>query len=193
MREHSRASTDAVYDRVTIGRTRVPSSRSPTLEDGEFVQRIEFSLRDWLRHEDLFDYGVGPQFLARFDAVVLLNDLGVEALEQVFLEAPDSGYHQAKIYFESRNAQLSLSRRRSTPSRAKPPGRRDSAPGASRGLPPRDPRLRVRARSVRRREPCHPHRRTRGREDAEAMRTGWTTSPAPGCSRYHVAVGSSRR
>jgi ATP-dependent Clp protease ATP-binding subunit ClpX len=77
--------------------------------DGELVQRIEFSLRNWLRHDDLFDYGIGPQFLARFDAVVLLNNLGVEALEQVFLEAADSGYQQAKAYFESRNTQLSLS------------------------------------------------------------------------------------
>ena len=77
--------------------------------DGDLVQRIEFSLRDWLRHDDLFDYGIGPQFLARFDAVVLLNNLGVEALEQVFLEAADSGYQQAKAYFESRNTQLSLS------------------------------------------------------------------------------------
>ncbi len=100
---------DAVYDRVTIGRDQGSLKPVSMMDDGELVQRIEFSLRDWLRHEDLFDYGVGPQFLARFDAVVLLDNLGVEALEQVFLEAPDSGYQHAKAYFESRNTQLSLS------------------------------------------------------------------------------------
>ncbi len=100
---------DAVYDRVTIGKDQGSLKPVSMMDDGELVQRIEFSLRDWLRHEDLFDYGVGPQFLARFDAVVLLGNLGVEALEQVFLEAPDSGYQHAKAYFESRNTQLSLS------------------------------------------------------------------------------------
>jgi ATP-dependent Clp protease ATP-binding subunit ClpX len=100
---------DAVYDRVTIGRDQGSLKPVSMIVDGELVQRIEFSLRNWLRHDDLFDYGIGPQFLARFDAVVLLNNLGVEALEQVFLEAADSGYQQAKAYFESRNTQLSLS------------------------------------------------------------------------------------
>ncbi len=100
---------DAVYDRVTIGRDQGSLKPVSMMDDGELVQRIEFSLRDWLHHEDLFDYGIGPQFLARFDAVVLLDNLGVKALEQVFLEAPDSGYQHAKAYFESRNTQLTLS------------------------------------------------------------------------------------
>ncbi|MHC4163560.1 MAG: AAA family ATPase [Planctomycetota bacterium] len=100
---------DAVLDRVTIGRGKGSLRPMSVLEDGELVQRIEFTLRDYLRHEDLFDYGVGPQFLARFDAVVLLNDLDEQALAKIFLEAPDSGYRQAKAYFESRNAKLELS------------------------------------------------------------------------------------
>ncbi len=100
---------DAVYDRVTIGKDQGSLKPVSMMDDGELVQRIEFSLREWLRHEDLFDYGIGPQFLARFDAVVLLDNLGVKALEQVFLEAPDSGYQHAKAYFESRNTQLTLS------------------------------------------------------------------------------------
>jgi ATP-dependent protease Clp ATPase subunit len=51
----------------------------------------------------------GPQFLARFDAVVLLNDLDDRALAKIFLETPDSGYQQARAWFESRGQKLALS------------------------------------------------------------------------------------
>ena len=68
-----------------------------------------FHLRRWLRNEDLFEYGMSPQFLSRFDAVVLLNDLSVDELVRIFLEAPDSAYHQARAYFASRDIHLALS------------------------------------------------------------------------------------
>ncbi len=38
-------------------------------------EELQFSLREWLRNEDLFEYGMSPQFLSRFDAVVLLEAL----------------------------------------------------------------------------------------------------------------------
>jgi ATP-dependent Clp protease ATP-binding subunit ClpX len=72
-------------------------------------QRQDFALRDWLRHEDLFDCGLTPQFLSRFDAVVLLEDLGVDELARIFLESPDSGYRQSRAYFEARGLRLTLS------------------------------------------------------------------------------------
>lgn len=100
---------DAVYDRVTIGRDRGMLQPLTVVEGGEVHQRQEFSLRDWLRHEDLFDYGLTPQFLSRFDAMVLLDDLGVDELARIFLESPDSGYQQSRAYFESRGLRLTLS------------------------------------------------------------------------------------
>ena len=45
-------------------------------EGGRAREELQFSLRDWLKTEDLFEYGVSPQFLSRFDAVVLLEALG---------------------------------------------------------------------------------------------------------------------
>jgi len=100
---------DAVYDRVTIGKDR-GSLRPVTVVDGGRVQEaLVFRLRDWLRNEDLFDYGMSPQFLSRFDAVVLLNDLGSDELVRIFLETPDSAYHQTRAYFESRGIHLALS------------------------------------------------------------------------------------
>lgn len=100
---------DAVYDRVTIGRDRGALQPVTVVEGGEVEERQEFALGDWLRHEDLFDYGLSPQFLSRFDAVVLLRDLGVDELVQIFLESPDSGYRQTRAYFESRGLRLTLS------------------------------------------------------------------------------------
>ena len=88
----SRASATRVYDRVTVGRDRGQLRATTTLEPGKVDEQLRFSLRDWLRNEDLFDYGMSPQFLSRFDAVVLLRDLGVDELVRIFLEAPESGF-----------------------------------------------------------------------------------------------------
>jgi ATP-dependent Clp protease ATP-binding subunit ClpX len=100
---------DAVYDRVTIGRDRGSLQAVSVLGEGEVRQELNFSLRDWLRFEDLFDYGLTPQFLSRFDAQVLLNDLGEDDLVRIFLESPDSGYRQARDYFRVLDIELVVS------------------------------------------------------------------------------------
>ena len=45
--------------------------------DGQVRIETRFSLADYLKLEDLFAYGMVPQFMARFDNVVLLRDLDV--------------------------------------------------------------------------------------------------------------------
>lgn len=100
---------DSVYDRVTIGRDRGALQPTTRVEAGKVREETVFRLRDWLRNEDLFDYGLAPQFLSRFDAVVLLGDLDEDTLVRVFLETPDSGLQQARAYFESRGIHLALS------------------------------------------------------------------------------------
>jgi ATP-dependent Clp protease ATP-binding subunit ClpX len=100
---------DAVYDRVTVGRDRGALQPFTVVEAGGVHEQLSFALRDWLRNEDLFDYGMTPQFLSRFDAVVMLEDLGVEELVRIFLEGSDSAYRQASAYFESRGIHLALS------------------------------------------------------------------------------------
>jgi ATP-dependent Clp protease ATP-binding subunit ClpX len=100
---------DAVYDRVTIGRDRGSLQPVTVVEEGRVVEHLVFHLRRWLRNEDLFEYGMSPQFLSRFDSVVLLNDLTLDELVRIFLEAPDSAFHQARAYFESRGIHLALS------------------------------------------------------------------------------------
>lgn len=100
---------DAVFDRVTVGRDRGALKPVTVVEGGTVREELQFHLRDWLRNEDLFDYGMSPQFLSRFDAVVLLSDLGEDELVRIFLETPDSGYQVAREYFASRGIHLALS------------------------------------------------------------------------------------
>ncbi len=100
---------DAVYDRVTVGRDR-GALQEVTVVDGESLRREErFALRDWLRPEDLFDYGMTPQFLSRFESVVLLEDLDEEELLRIFLESPESPLRRAESYFSSQGVELALS------------------------------------------------------------------------------------
>lgn len=100
---------DSVYDRITIGRDRGALKPVTVVEEGQVYEKLDFALREWLRNEDLFEYGMSPQFLSRFDAVVLLADLTIDELVRIFLEVPDSGYRQARAYFESRSLHLALS------------------------------------------------------------------------------------
>ncbi|MCZ6507305.1 MAG: AAA family ATPase [Acidobacteria bacterium] len=66
---------EAVYDRVTIGADRgLLRAMSVFEEAGTVRQELQFSLRDWLRYEHLFDYGLTPQVLARVDSLVLRDD-----------------------------------------------------------------------------------------------------------------------
>ena len=100
---------DAVFDRVTIGKDKGTLQPVTVVEGGKVFEKLDFHLRAWLRNEDLFDYGMSPQFLSRFDAVVLLEDLTVDHLIKVFLETPDSAFHQSRAYFESRGIHLAVS------------------------------------------------------------------------------------
>lgn len=100
---------DSVYDRVTIGRDKGSLQAVTVVEGGQVREEMQFHLRDWLRYDDLFDYGMSPQFLARFDAVVLLSDLGTDELTHIFLEGADSSLERAREYFASQGLELAIS------------------------------------------------------------------------------------
>ena len=92
---------DQVYERVTK-----PGSgermRTHTIRTADGQVRIEtrFSLADFLKSQDLFDYGMVPQFLARFDQTVLLNDLGTDVLKEILLHSYDSPFVRSRRYFD---------------------------------------------------------------------------------------------
>jgi ATP-dependent Clp protease ATP-binding subunit ClpX len=97
---------DAVFHRVTAGRDKGALQAVTVVEAGRVREELQFKLRDWLKQEDLFEYGVTPQFLSRFDALVLLEPLGVEELLRVFLNAADSALRQSIAYFKSQGIAL---------------------------------------------------------------------------------------
>lgn len=100
---------DAVYDRVTVGEDRGALQPVTVVEDGQVREELPFRLADWLRAEDLFEYGMTPQFLSRFESTVLLEDLAARDLVRILLEAPDSPYLLARSYFAAYGIELVLS------------------------------------------------------------------------------------
>ena len=100
---------DAVYYRVTAGKDQGALKPVTVVDEGGRArEELQFSLRDWLKTEDLFEYGMSPQFLSRFDAVVLLEPLGEEALAKIFAEGAESGLRQSQAYFSSFGCKLEM-------------------------------------------------------------------------------------
>jgi ATP-dependent Clp protease ATP-binding subunit ClpX len=99
---------DAVFQRVTTGKDKGILKPVTVVEEGRVREELQFSLRDWMKSEDLFDYGITPQFLSRFDAVVLLAPLAEEHLLRVFMQGADSGLKQSQAYFASQGVKLEV-------------------------------------------------------------------------------------
>jgi len=99
----------AVYEVQKIVRRLRDRGLGVLITDHQVRETLAFELRDWLRNDDLFDYGMSPQFLSRFDAVLLLDNLSQDELVRIFLEVPDSAFHQTRAYFESRGIHLAIS------------------------------------------------------------------------------------
>lgn len=100
---------DQVYERVTK-----PGSgerlRTHTIRTADGQVRIEtrFSLADFLKAQDLFEYGMVPQFLARFDQTVLLNDLGPDVLKEILLHSFDSPFVRSRAFFDVMGIDLEI-------------------------------------------------------------------------------------
>jgi ATP-dependent Clp protease ATP-binding subunit ClpX len=100
---------DAVYHRVTAGKDQGALKPVTVVDEGGRArEELQFSLRDWLKTEDLFEYGMSPQFLSRFDAVVLLEALSEEALARIFAEGAESGLRQSQAYFHAFGCKLEM-------------------------------------------------------------------------------------
>jgi len=72
-------------------------------------RKLIFNLKDYMRIDDLFDYGMIPQFISRFSAITVLENLKREALKHILLNAVDSPYVNAKSYFKTFNIDLQIS------------------------------------------------------------------------------------
>jgi ATP-dependent Clp protease ATP-binding subunit ClpX len=99
---------EEVFRRVMLGGDQDLKATTVSAS-GRIQEEVRFSLRDWLRSEDLFEYGMTPQFLSRFDAMVILDPLSEAELFKIFAESPDSGLRQSRAYFASLGLRLELS------------------------------------------------------------------------------------
>ena len=127
---------DAVYDRVTIGRDRGALQAVTVVEDGKVREELPFELRDWLRNEDLFDYGMSPQFVSRFDAVVLLESLAATS-SCASSSRPRLGLPpEPRLLREPRHPPAPCRRRRCAGSPPRPPSSRCCTQEKEKPMPP---------------------------------------------------------
>ncbi len=96
---------EGLYDQV-YNRVLKPGSgeklRTETLRtaEGKVKMVTRFNLVEYLKPKDLFDFGMVPQFVSRFDNTVLLNDLGIPVLKEILLKSYESPFVRSKRYFE---------------------------------------------------------------------------------------------
>jgi len=104
---------EGLYDQVYL-RVINPSSgeklksQAVQMADGQVRIETRFALADFLKPEDLFEFGMVPQFMARFDNVVLLRDLDVAVLKEILVASLDSPYIRSKAYFEVMEIELEI-------------------------------------------------------------------------------------
>ncbi len=99
---------DQVYDRVTSPTSRVKLPTETVIIEDEVEIREYFTLRHHFKQEDLFDYGMQPQFLSRFDNSIILEDLNPEILKRVFLETEDSVFKASQGFFKNYGIDLQV-------------------------------------------------------------------------------------
>ena len=102
---------DAVLRRATIGQDVVPMKPVVVVSaSGEVREELPFHLRDYLKYEDLFRYGMTPQFVSRFESIVVLNDLGEGELARIFVEPEGSIFRTSREYFARFGIDLQITR-----------------------------------------------------------------------------------
>jgi ATP-dependent Clp protease ATP-binding subunit ClpX len=102
---------DSVLRRATIGQDVAPMKPVVVVSaTGEVREELPFHLRDYLKYEDLFRYGMTPQFASRFESIVVLNDLGETDLARIFVEPEGSIFRASREYFHRFGIDLQITR-----------------------------------------------------------------------------------
>ncbi len=105
---------DQVYQRVTAPTSRVKLPTETVYIDGQVQIREFFTLKHWFQQEDLFDFGMQPQFLSRFDNALILDDLDATLLKRIFLETRDSVFLASRSFFEKYGIDLEITEEAAT-------------------------------------------------------------------------------
>lgn len=102
---------ESVLRRATIGQDVTPMKPVVVVSaSGEVREELPFHLRDYLKYDDLFRYGMTPQFISRFESIIVLNDLGETDLGRIFVEPEGSIFRTSRDYFEQFGVDLQITR-----------------------------------------------------------------------------------
>jgi len=102
---------DSVLRRATIGQDVAPMKPIVVVSaSGEVREELAFHLRDYLKYDDLFRYGMTPQFVSRFESIVVLDDLGEKDLARIFVEPEGSIFRTSREYFARFGVDLQITR-----------------------------------------------------------------------------------
>jgi ATP-dependent Clp protease ATP-binding subunit ClpX len=104
---------EGLYDQV-YNRVLKPGSgeklRTQTIRtaEGKVKMVTRFELSEFLKPKDLFDFGMVPQFMARFENTVLLNELPFEVLKKILLESYESPFVRSRRFFKTLGIHLQI-------------------------------------------------------------------------------------
>jgi ATP-dependent Clp protease ATP-binding subunit ClpX len=99
---------DQVFARVTSPKSGTKLPTTTTYINGKITIREYFTLRHHFRQEDLFEYGMQPQFLSRFDNAVILEDLNAVLLSRIFTEPEDGVLRTSQRFFKRYGIELEM-------------------------------------------------------------------------------------
>jgi ATP-dependent Clp protease ATP-binding subunit ClpX len=99
---------DQVFTRVTSPKSGIKLPTTTTYINGKIQIREYFTLRHHFRPEDLFEYGMQPQFLSRFDNAVILEDLTAGTLARIFKEPAEGVLQSSRNFFRKYGIDLDI-------------------------------------------------------------------------------------
>jgi ATP-dependent Clp protease ATP-binding subunit ClpX len=99
---------DQVFQRVVSPKSGIKLPTTTTYENGKIQIREYFTLRHHFRQEDLFEYGMQPQFMSRFDNAVILEDLTPAVLARIFRDLPDGVFRMSQSFFKNHGIELEV-------------------------------------------------------------------------------------
>ncbi len=100
---------DQVYNRISKpGSGEKMKTQTIRTADGQVRIEEKFNLGDYLKPKDLFEFGMVPQFMARFENTVLLNDLSRKVLQEILLKSYESPFIRSRRFFEVMGIELEM-------------------------------------------------------------------------------------
>jgi ATP-dependent Clp protease ATP-binding subunit ClpX len=100
---------DQVFERVSKKSGADKFYKLVKTADGSLDRRFVFNMAAHMALEDLFNYGMTPQFLSRFASIVMLRDFSAADLVRIFRDIPGAIWPVAVDYFRQIGITLTIS------------------------------------------------------------------------------------